>query len=449
MKRFWFWAFAALFAFGGNVEAQDSRRSGAERSFVPEDEEFAKQQFAFALNLYRGALECDAEDANVLVAPFSACRCLNALSLGSAGQTKAEIDAALARDAWSDERWSETFVDVDRLVNLTRETTLAGALWFAPDLKLDEAFVDRCEKMSRTEASAFDFKAPNARKRANDWFEKNADGKIKNFLSELDPETRLLIADATTFKAQWLREFDKYATRTRYFTNAQGEKIPVSTMEQTARFTYYDARDFQYLEAAYRNGRFALAIVLPRDYKSFAEVERSLTPALLLECRKRAKFAERVEFRLPKFKVERSFDLGATLKKAGVVSAFEDAADFARMTADGEKLKVDQAKQAVFVSVDENGTEAAAATAVMSATGVAAAPGSAPPPPKFYADRPFFYFLRDNTTGAVLFAGRLVDPEPSGKAEDAEATEKAEAESEARRVIVEKMKDAKRRRSRR
>ncbi|MBQ6828365.1 MAG: serpin family protein, partial [Thermoguttaceae bacterium] len=278
MKRFWFWAFAALFAFGGNVEAQDSRRSGAERTFVPEDEEFAKQQFAFALNLYRGALEGDAANANVLVAPFSACRCLNALSFGSAGRTKAEIDAALARDAWSDERWSETFGDVDRLVNLTSETTLAGALWFAPDLKLDEAFVDRCEKMARTEASTFDFKAPNALKKANAWFEKNADGKIKGFLSELDPETRLLIADATNFKAQWLRKFDEGRTRTRYFTNAQGEKIPVATMEQTARFTYCDAGEFQYLEAAYKNGRFALAIVLPKDYRSFAEVERSLTP---------------------------------------------------------------------------------------------------------------------------------------------------------------------------
>ncbi|MBQ7030352.1 MAG: serpin family protein [Thermoguttaceae bacterium] len=432
MKRFWFWAFAALFAFGGNVEAQDSRRSGAERTFVPEDEEFAKQQFAFALNLYRGALEGDAANANVLVAPFSACRCLNALSFGSAGRTKAEIDAALARDAWSDERWSETFGDVDRLVNLTSETTLAGALWFAPDLKLDEAFVDRCEKMARTEASTFDFKAPNALKKANAWFEKNADGKIKGFLSELDPETRLLIADATNFKAQWLRKFDEGRTRTRYFTNAQGEKIPVATMEQTARFTYCDAGEFQYLEAAYKNGRFALAIVLPKDYRSFSEVERSLTPTLFFECRKRAKFAEVVEFRLPKFKVERSFDLAATLKKAGVVSAFEDGADFARMTADGEagrreNLKVDQAKQAAFLSVDENGTEAAA-TAVMTATGVAAPGNAPPPPPKFYADRPFFYFLRDNTTGAVLFAGRLVDPEPSGTAEDAEAAEKADAE---------------------
>ncbi|MBR4975984.1 MAG: serpin family protein, partial [Thermoguttaceae bacterium] len=388
MKRFWFLTFAAFFVFCGNVEAQYSSRYRSERSRVPEDEEFAKQQFAFALNLYRGALEGDAADANVLVAPFSACRCLNALSLGSAGRTKAEIDAALARDAWSDERWSKTFGDVDRLVNLTRETTLAGALWFASDLKLDEAFVDRCEKMSRTEAATFDFSAPTALKRANDWFEKNTDGKIKDFLSDLNPETRLLIADATTFKAEWLQKFDKDLTRTRYFTNAQGEKIPVAMMAQAEEFRYYDAGEFQYLEAPYEGGRFALAIVLPKKGESLAKVERFLIPARLLDYRDRAEYTK-VRFRLPKFKVERSFDLGETLRKAGVVSAFEDDADFTRMTAADEegrreKLKVEQAKQAVFLSVDENGTEAAAATA-FSMLGSAMQRSE---PLKFYADRP-------------------------------------------------------------
>lgn len=432
-KHFFFLTFAALFVFCGNgdVEAQYSRRYRIEETRDVVDEKFAEQQFAFALNLYRRALECDGANANVLVAPFSACRCLNALSTGSAGETKAEIDAALGRDAWSDERWSETFADADRRLNDAPEATLAGALWFAPDLKLDATFVERCERMSQTEASTFDFKAPDALKTANDWFEKNTDGKIKDFLSALDPGTRLLVADATTFKAQWERGFDEFMTRTRYFTNAQGGKIPVATMAQTREFRYYEARNFQYLEAPYEGGRFALAIVLPKKGKSLAEVERFLTPERLLDYRDRAEHTE-VEFRLPKFKVKKSFDLTKTLRTMGVVAAFEDDADFAPTTAadkEGrrEKLKVDQAKQAVFLSVDENGTEAAAATAFMMMQGSARLEVAPPPPPKFYADRPFFYFVYDAKTGAVLFAGRLVDPEPLGKVEDAERAEKADA----------------------
>lgn len=437
-KRFWFLAFAALFVFCGNVdvEAQYSRRYRTEETRDVVDEEFVEQQFAFALNLYRRALECDEANANVLVAPFSVCRCLNALSTGSAGETKAEIDAALGRDGWSDKRWSETLAAADRRLNDAPEATLAGALWFAPDLKLDATFVERCEKMSQTEASTFDFKAPDALKTANDWFEKNTNGKIKDFLSKLAPDTRLLVADATTFKASWERGFDEFLTKTRYFTNAQGEKIPVATMTQTSEFRYYEARDFQYLEAPYEGGRFALAIVLPKKGESLAEVERFLTPRRLLECRDFADFDE-VEFRLPKFKVERSFDLGETLRKAGVVAAFEDAADFTPATAADEEgrrenLKVNQAKQAAFISVDENGTEAAAATAFMMVDGSPMPEVAPPPPPKFYADRPFFYFIYDAETGAVLFAGRLVDPEPSGKAEDAERAEKADARRTAR-----------------
>lgn len=217
-------------------------------------------------------------------------------------------------------------------------------------------------------------------------------------------------------------------TRTRYFTNAQGGKIPVATMAQTREFRYYEARNFQYLEAPYEGGRFALAIVLPKKGKSLAEVERFLTPERLLDYRDRAEYTK-VEFRLPKFKVKKSFDLTKTLRTMGVVAAFEDDADFTRMTAADEeerreKLKVDQAKQAVFLSVDENGTEAAAATAFMMPSGSAMQRSE---PPKFYADRPFFYFVYDAETGAVLFAGRLVDPEPLGKVEDAERAEKADA----------------------
>lgn len=435
-----FWAatlgtFAAFVFSAASASAQMGMGMGRAPDFYsrqvessPVSKFFAENQTAFALKLYRGATEGAKTDANVLVAPFSVFRGLNALSLGSAGKTKAEIDAALGRSDVADETWIRTFAAVDSSLNAAPEATFAGALWFAPDWKLDETFVQRCKETSRIEAAAFDFAASDALKTANDWFEKNTNGKIKDFLSDLDPETRLLIADATTFKAQWEQRFYEEATQTRYFTNARGEKIPVAMMAQTEGFRYYDAADFQYLEAPYEGGRFALAIVLPKKGESLAKVERFLIPARLLDYRDRAEYTK-VEFRLPKFKVERSFDLGETLRKAGVVSAFGDDADFTRMTAADEeerreKLKVDQAKQAVFLSVDENGTEAAAATAFMMPSGSAMQRSE---PPKFYADRPFFYFVYDAETGAVLFAGRLVDPEPSGNAAAVERAEKADA----------------------
>jgi serpin B len=147
----------------------------------------------------------------------------------------------------------------------------------------------------------------------------------------------------------------------------------------------------------------------------------------LRECRERAEQTT-VTLRLPRFKVERSFDLAATLKKAGVVSAFGPDADLSPITGGEEPLNVDQAKQAAFISVNEKGTEAGAAT--MQAMMM----GAAIPNVEFYADRPFVYFIRDNATGAVLFAGRLVAPEPDGKTTDAEYWEQEDQEEKERKA---------------
>ncbi len=426
---------------------REEPRRAEPRDYLRRDfksEAFAEEQLAFALNLYRRTLEGDDADANALIAPFSVARCLTALSFGSAGKTKAEIDAALFRSDWDDERWSSEFGAADAALNDAPEATLAGALWFAPDLRLREAFVERCEQLAQTETAAFDFEAPNALQKVNAWFEKNTDGKIKDFLKELDPGTRLLIADATAFKAEWENKFEASSTRPDEFTNIRGEKVLVPTMSQRAEFWYCGGDDFQYLEAPYEGGRFSFVLVLPQNpergrdersprdepiAESFASLERSLTPEFLLKCHRTARLTE-VVFSLPKFKVEKSFDLGETLRKAGVVSAFGNDADFTPTT-DDERLKVDQARQAALLSVDENGAEAAAATAFVVAEG---SPAGYTPPPRVDADRPFFYFLRENATGAVLFAGRLVDPEPSPepitkKAEEpkAKTEEKTEA----------------------
>ena len=173
-RRGAFWAATlgtfAAFAFStasasaqmGMGQAPDFYSRQAESS--PESKFFAENQTAFALKLYRGATEGAKTDANVLVAPFSVFRGLNALSLGSAGKTKAEIDAALGRSDVADETWIRTLAAVDSSLNAAPETTFAGALWFAPDLKLDETFVQRCKETSRIEAAAFDFAAPNALK---------------------------------------------------------------------------------------------------------------------------------------------------------------------------------------------------------------------------------------------------------------------------------------------
>ncbi len=415
---------ATLFSVGGSLFAQDAPKvEPFETPVVLKNADFSERQLAFALNTFRRAVETESANANTLVAPFGAYRVLGALSLGSAGQTKTEIDAALFRSDSDDADWKAAVADANAALTEAPETTLVGGLWIAPDLKLKKEFAADLQKFSGQKAEPLDFAQDQAVKEINAWFSANTNERIPNLLDSVASETRLLLADATTFDGRWKRAFDPKATQNRAFNNIDGAKVDFPSMSKTAKFAYYDADDFQYLEAPYDGDRFSLVVVLPNNYASYAKVERDLTPAKLLECRAEAK-ETLVDFRFPKFTVRRSVDLAATLQKAGVVSAFGLDADLTPIAGDAN-LRLGQAKQGAFLAVDEAGTVAAAATAVT------AAPKTVPQA-KFYADRPFFYMIRHNASGAVLFAGRFVSPQQAETAETAAVADEPDSDAKAK-----------------
>jgi serpin B len=402
-------AVATLFTAGGALFAEDASDETASVApvVVSEDADFAERQLAFTLNVFQRSLENDAQDENTLVAPFSVYRSLAALSLGSAQKTKAEIDAALFRSDLDDARWQEEFGAVDAELSKAPEATLTGGLWCASDMTLRKEFAEGLAKLSRQETTTFDFAQADACEKINDWFAEKTQGRVSNLLTSIDPMSRMLLADATTFKGEWQSAFSPKSTSEGVFTDLKEQEFKFPLMSQTNEFLYVDAEAFQYLEAPYQDERFSFVVVLPKKDESYAEVEQSLTPALLLDCRKRAT-KTKIEFRLPKFSVKRSFDLGATLKKAGVVDAFALSADLTPIAGDAN-LRLDRATQGAFLAVDEAGAIAAAATATTFI------PKSADLNlTKFHADRPFFYFIRHNGSGAVLFAGRFVSPEKAG-----------------------------------
>jgi len=424
---------ATLFSVGGSLFAQDaSKVEPFETPVVSKDADFAERQLAFALNTFRRAVETESANANTLVAPFGAYRVLGALSLGSAGQTKTEIDAALFRSDSDDADWKKAVADANAALTEAPETTLVGGLWTAPGFKLKKEFAADLKKFSGQKAESLDFAQESALKEVNAWFSENTNGRIPSLLDSLAPETRLLLADATTFDGRWKHAFDPKETRNRAFDAIDGEEVDFPSMSKTAKFAYYDADDFQYLEAPYDGDRFSLVVVLPNDYASYAKVERELTPAKLLECRAEAKEAL-VVFRFPKFTVRRSVDLASTLQKIGVVSAFALDADLTPIAGDAN-LRLDQAKQGAFLAVDETGTVAAAATAASAAP-------KAVPDANFYADRPFFYMIRHNDSGAVLFAGRFVSPQQAEATETAEIAEEETDEPEVAEEIADEETD--------
>jgi len=245
-----------------------------------------------------------------------------------------------------------------------------------------------------------------ARQTINAWVEKETRDKIKDLLKPdiLTPLTRLVLTNAIYFKGEWAARFDKKLTREEDFFAAPGRTVKAPMMNATdEKYPYADCGTYQVLELPYRGEDLSMVILLPKAKDGLAALGKSLSAdvlkAALANLRK-----QKVEVAIPKFKTTAEFSLRPALEALGMTDAFSDKADLSGM--DGKKdLCVSAVVHQAFVEVNEEGTEAAAATAVViSRMSVEAAP------PVFRADHPFLFLIRHRPSGAILFLGRLVNP---------------------------------------
>jgi serpin B len=216
--------------------------------------------------------------------------------------------------------------------------------------------------------------------------------------------TRLVLTNAIYFKGKWASEFDKKLTRDEDFFVTPEKKITAPLMHQTAEFGYFDVGEMHALELAYQGDRLAMVVLLPKSKDGIEGLEAALTPNMLEGTCAGLRRRE-VRVTLPRFKTTAEFSLKDPLVAMGMAEAFDPAkADFSGMTG-AKDLYISAVVHKAFVDVNEEGTEAAAATAaVMRLTGMP------PRPPEFRADHPFLFLIRDTETGAILFFGRILDP---------------------------------------
>ena len=250
--------------------------------------------------------------------------------------------------------------------------------------------------------------AEQARRTINAWVEEQTRDKIKDLLKpeHVTPNTVLVLTNAIYFKALWDMPFPAKSTHPDDFQPTTGARVRVDMMNQTDRFRYFDEGSFQALELPYKGNTLAMVVFLPKSPDGLAAFESSLTPAKLDAWL--AKLSSRkVQVSLPKFRLTGEFGLNDALSALGMPDAFHPGkADFSGMTGTRD-LAISAVVHKAFVEVEEKGTEAAAATAVVMARSLAIAA----PPPVFRADHPFFFLIRDLRNGSILFLGRLVRPE--------------------------------------
>jgi len=256
--------------------------------------------------------------------------------------------------------------------------------------------------------SPCDFKGkPDAeRKRINRWVEDHTNDRIQDLMpaGSVGPLTRLVLANAVFFKGDWAKQFKASATFSEQFKTDAGGQVVVPMMSQEASFQYGQHPGLQVLSMPYAGGDLSMVILLPEANDGLQKLEAELSAETLKQWTGRLR-KTKIVVQVPKFKAESSFGLNPTMQAMGMTDAFTAGkADFSGMS-DRDGLFISDAVHKAFIEVNEEGTEAAAAT------GIAIRPMSAQPMPVvFHADHPFLYLIRHEATGAILFMGRMMDP---------------------------------------
>jgi serpin B len=361
---------------------------------------------SFALSLYHAIRD---RAGNLIVSPLSVSTALGMTYGAARGETARQMAEVLAF-ALPQGRVHAAFhallasLDAD---GSSREFALANALWAQEGYGFLEEYLDliRTQYGALLEEVDFREQAEDARHRINAWVAEKTRDRIEELLARgtVGAGTRLVLVNAIYLLAAWERPFSLDDAVDGAFHLATGETVQVSRMTQTAEFPYACVEDVQLLELPYEGGDLSMLLVLPSPETALSAVEASLTPGRLAEWVE-ALSPTRVTVQLPTFTLRSALSLRDVLAEMGMPLAFSDAADFSGLTGRPD-LCVDDVIHEAFIEVDEQGTEAAAATAVVIRT--TAMPFD---PVVFLADRPFLFLLRDRNTGTILFMGRVSDP---------------------------------------
>jgi serpin B len=283
---------------------------------------------------------------------------------------------------------------------------IVNAIWGQKGYQFLSSFLDTLAENYGAGLRILDFiEAPEeSRITINDWVSEQTEGRIKDLIPQgmIDSLTRLVLTNAIYFNAAWAFPFNEDLTSDGVFHLINGDEVTVPMMRQSESFGYAEGDNYQAIELPYDGSELSMVILLPASGE-FSAFESSLDLAKLQEIIDDIHYRQ-VALTMPKFEFESSLDLKSTLSDMGMPIAFSSGADFSGMTGNRE-LSITDVVHKAFISVDESGTEAAAATAVI--VGLTAIPEE---PVTVNIDRPFVFMIRDISTGTVLFLGRILDP---------------------------------------
>jgi serine protease inhibitor len=366
---------------------------------------------AFGFAIYDHVV-AGAVSSNVFLSPTGAALALALATEGSGGSTRAALARTLGSDTLSPEEFTRKNAALVQSLASAEQVTLvvANAFWGDADVPFDKSFAARLAGDYHATVETVDLQSPDFPARANAWVSRQTAGKISTLVdAPLGGDATLFLANVVYFKGKWADAFEASQTTPAPFQLADGTSRPQPFMQRDGTYGYFADSAFRIARLPYRGNRLAMYVILPAKGVDPITVHRPTATWFSGAVRRLA--PTELAVALPRFVLRYKAQLNAPLSAMGAAPAFGPGANFTRLisaTFGSRRVYISKVVQQTYIEVNEEGTEAAAATSVEAGDTAAA-----PPPVPFVVDHPFVVVIRDDKTGALLFLGQVTNP-PSG-----------------------------------
>jgi serpin B len=363
----------------------------------------------FAFNIFK-ELSIEDKNMNIFISPLSISIALSMTYNGAEGATKDAMARALQLGNMSLEELNEGYLNlIDSLENADKQVQLgiADSIWIRDSFEplVNQDFTQRIKEYFESEVFSRDFGNLQTIDEINAWISNKTNGKIDKMVDEIDPELVMFLINAIFFKGEWVTSFNESATKEVDFFPSDGSTLKVDMMSTKGNFSYYEGEDFKAARFPYGRDKIAMYVFLPNRDVSLDSFVESLSKESWENYMDGFKLVEGLEVKFPKFKLGYGVKrLNDVLDKLGMGIAFDPFNANFRGIASAD-LFIDYVDHKAVIEVNEKGTVAAAATNV--GIGVTSIPTIKP---TFIVDRPFFFVIRDDRSGTILFMGKVVDP---------------------------------------
>ncbi|SFH33628.1 serpin B [Pontibacter chinhatensis] len=397
-------ATAAATLFSGCQQDEVADNTPNVRALTVQEQKTVESSNDFAFRAF--AQLSEEEQDNVFISPLSISMALTMTYNGANGATKEAMRETLGFQLNSDEDINKSYKELDALLKGVDKKvvfTSANSLWHRNDFKLQAPFAETNKTYFNATVKGLDFASPTAKDQINSWVKSNTNGKIEKIVEEVTPRHVLFLVNAIYFKGTWTYPFDKKLTKPGPFRKEDGNTITHDFMTmKNGKYLYFQDQTKEVIDLPYGNQQYSMTIVMPKADRTVQQVVEELSDANLNSWLSAAD-TSKLELHMPKFKLEYGKKLNQMLEQQGMGIAFSPQADFSRMLEGQAGLAISEVMHKTFVEVNEEGTEAAAATSVgMVLTSI---------PSSIRIDRPFVFLIREKSSNAILFIGKLMQPE--------------------------------------